>query len=54
MRYLQSIVKIISNIIIYIIERVEYEISPRYSEDDPEYACLVWIGERPKYIGIYH
>ena len=33
MRYLQGIVKIISNIIIYIIERVEYEISPKYSQD---------------------
>ena len=33
MRYLQVLVRIISNIMIYIIERVEYEISPRYSED---------------------
>ena len=33
MRYLQGIVRMISNIILYIIERVEYEISPGYSQD---------------------
>ena len=37
-----------------VVERVEYEVYPKYSEDDPEYACLVWIGERPTYLGIYH
>jgi len=34
MRYLQGIVRMISNIILYIIDRVEYEIFPRYSQDD--------------------
>jgi len=34
MRYFQGIVRMISNIILYIIDRVEYKISPRYNQDD--------------------
>ena len=32
------------------LERVLYELAPRYGEEE-DYASLVWIGERPTYIG---